>query len=215
MKYVLDSCVGLKWLIRRTDRAGELRAAHRRRSAQTKPAVPQDCAALLNAVNALSLPCTLPVAGPELRFRPAPGVNFPRLSGSPRLLGPDRSRRRVLAARRRPVGHRTAIEGRRQGRNDEDRCYEQRRSRMMVSDKGSPCIGIGVNRSVSVEIRLDGLISLMTPAASNRRCASWSARSSSVSGRSLWATGEASLRSNSRRNCRICSSDKASMLPRR
>ena len=53
---------------------------------------------------------------------------------------------------------------------------------MMVSDSGSPWMGIGVNRSVSVGIRLDGLISLMTPAASNRRCASWSANSASVSG---------------------------------
>jgi len=43
---------------------------------------------------------------------------------------------------------------------------------MMVSDSGSPWIGIGVNRSVPVETRLDGLISLITPAASNRRCAS-------------------------------------------
>jgi hypothetical protein len=42
---------------------------------------------------------------------------------------------------------------------------------MMVSNSGSPWMEIGVNRSVAVEILLDGLISLITPAASNRRCA--------------------------------------------
>src|SRR5271157_863823 len=62
--------------------------------------------------------------------------------------------------------------------------HRQRRSRMMVSESGSPWIGIGEKGSRSGRSRGGGLISLMTPASSKRRWNSWSALSSGV--RSGW-----------------------------